>query len=235
MTLTRAVMISLALSLGGCACETVKSSDIKTSGLYAQLEADAPGDGKVNVKATLTLGAGSLTYLELAETDVLSATVGTTARAMSRQSLFGATWYQASFDGDAADTQLKVLFARHADTSAPDSHVTLPAPFAFTAPAARQAFPRTAGLTVTWSGSGQADPLRLSARGSCIQSIDTDLNDTGTHPLVAFQPQSGSETKTCDVSLTLVRTRTGAVDPAYGKGGKFEATVTRSLTISSTP
>jgi hypothetical protein len=41
--------------------------------------------------------------------------------------------------------------------------------------------------------------------------------------------------KTCNVVITLVRTRTGSVDPAYGKGGTFKATATRTVTISSAP
>ena len=225
-----------SLCLAGCTCESVKSNDIKTSGLYALLEANAPGSGKVEVKATLTLGQGSLTYLELAAGDALTATVGPTARAMSRTSAFGATWYQASFDGDAADTTVKVALLREADTSAPESVVTLPAPFAFTAPVANTPFPRGGGITLSWSGAGQADPLHVSARGACITSVDTDLSgDSGTHTLVPFVAASGAAADTCDVAIALVRTRVGHVDPAYGKGGAFKATVQRSLTVRSTP
>lgn len=236
MPMTRAVLITLALSLSGCSCETVMSKDVRTSGLYANLTADAPGDGQVFVKATLALGAGSLTSLELSEGDALLATVGSTARAMSRRSLFNATWYEASFDGDAAGTLVKVSFSRQIDTSAPESVIHLPTPFTFTAPTAGQSFPRTAGLTVTWSNSGQGDPLRLRANGTCIQSVDLELTtDPGSQALVAFQPSSGNEAKSCEVSLKMVRRRTGGVDPAYGKGGTFEATATRTLTITSTP
>ncbi len=220
----------------GLACESVKSEDLKTSGLYAQLEADAPGDGKLNVKATLTLGQGSLTYLALTPTDVLTATVGETARAMSRKAAFGTTWYEAGFDGDAAGTPVRVSLARSADTSAPESVVTLPAPFEFSSPPANAPFARSAGVTVTWDGSGGADPLQLTARGACIQPVELDLaGDTGTQTLMPFVASSSNETNTCSVSLTLVRRRVGTVDPAYGKGGVFRATVSRALLISSTP
>ena len=235
MKLTRVVLVAVTLSLGGCGCETVKSADIKTSGLYADLKADAAGDGQVKVKATLTLGSGSLTFLELSPGDTFTATVGPTSRALSRQSLLGSTWYEASFDGDAANTAVKIALLRGADTSAPESAVTLPAPFTFTQPVTGQAFSRSAGVTVNWSSAGP-DLLRLGAKGSCVQSVDVELpSDTGTHSFPAFVPASGSETKTCDVAITLVRVRTGSVDPAYGKGGAFEATVTRSVTISSKP
>ncbi|MDP3153675.1 MAG: hypothetical protein Q8N23_13435 [Archangium sp.] len=220
----------------GLGCESVKSEDLETSGLYALLEADAPGAGKLNVKATLTLGQGSLTYLELTPTDALTATVGETARAMSRKAAFGTTWYEAGFEGGAAGTPVRVSLVRSADTSAPESVVTLPAPLEFSSPPANSPFPRSAGVTVTWGGSGEADPLHLTARGSCIAPVELDLTgDTGTQMLAPFVASSSNETSTCTVSVTLVRRRVGTVDPAYGKGGVFKATVSRALLISSTP
>jgi hypothetical protein len=66
--------------------------------------------------------------------------------------------------------------------------------------------------------------------------VDAPLSsDTGTHSFVPFVGSSGNEGKACPVVITLVRTRSGTVDPAYGKGGAFKATVTRTLTINSTP
>ncbi len=223
-------------AIAGFGCESVKSNDLKTSGLYAELEADAPGAGRLNVKATLTLGPGSLTYLELTPTDALTATVGETARAMSRKAAFGTTWYEAGFDGDAGGTQVRVSLARQADISAPESAVTLPAPLEFRSPLANTPFPRSAGVTLTWNGAGEADPLHLTARGSCIEPIDLELTfDTGTQTLAPFVASSSNETNTCSVSITLVRRRVGTVDSAYGKGGVFRATVSRALVISSTP
>ncbi len=225
-----------SLCAASCTCESVKSNDIKTSGLYALLEANAPGTGRVNVKATLTLGQGSLTSLELASGDALTATVGPTVRAMSRTAAFGATWYEAGFDADAADTTVKIALSRQADTSAPESVVTLPPPFAFTSPSANAAFPRTGVITLSWSGAGQGDAMHVSARGACITAVDTDLSaDSGAHTLAPFVAASGTPSDSCDVAIALVRTRLGQVDPAYGKGGAFKATVQRSITVRSTP
>lgn len=235
MKLSSALLIT-SLSVTGCTCESVKSSDLKTSGLYALLEASAPGTGRVEVKATLTLGPGSLTYADLAAGDELTATLGSTARVMSRTSAFGATFYEAGFDGDAADTPLRISLSRMSDTSAPESAVTLPAPLAFVSPGASAVFSRATGLTVSWSGAGQGDPMRLSARGACITPVDTELSaDSGTHTLSPFIAASGAPSDSCDVSIALVRTRLGRVDPAYGKGGVFRATVSRSVTVRSTP
>ncbi len=230
------VLLFAALTWSACACETVKSTDIKTSGLYAELEADAPGSGRVNVKATLRLGAGSLTFLELTPGESLVATVGSTNRAMSRQSVFGTTWYEASFDGDGEGTAVKVSLARVADSSAPESVATLPAAFVFSAPTANTTVPRSGSLIVSWTGSGAADPMHLSAKGACIQPVDAEVTGaSGTHTFAPFTVAGGNETNTCNVVITLVRTRIGMVDPAYGKGGAFKATVTRTLNLSSTP
>lgn len=232
----RAALLGVLSSVAGCTCESVKSNDLKTSGLYALLEASAPGTGRVEVKATLTLGPGSLTYADLAPGDTLVATLGSAARAMSRTSAFGATFYEAGFDGDAAGTPLKIALTREKDTSAPESMVTLPAPFTLVSPSANTSFSRATGLSVSWSGSGEADPMRISARGACITPVDTELTaDSGTHTLAPFVAASGAPSDQCDVSIALVRTRLGVVDPAYGKGGVFRATVSRSVTVRSTP
>jgi hypothetical protein len=112
----------------------------------------------------------------------------------------------------------------------------MPMRLSFTAPVANTSFPRSAGLSLSWSGSGQGDPLHVSARGACITSVDTDLSgDSGTHALAPFTAASGASANTCDVAIALVRTRLGHVDPAYGKGGAFKATVQRSITVRSTP
>ena len=225
----------LVMLLAASACGSVRSQDLKTAEVYAQLEANAPGNGRIDTRATLMLGPGSLTFLELAPDDVLTATVGQTTRAMSRKSAFGTTWYEAGFD-DAPGTSVSISLSRPSDTSAPESVVTMPAPFEFTAPTANTTVPRAGGLILMWSGSGQPEPLRASVRGSCIQPVDTELaRDSGSHTFAAFTAVSGAESSDCDVVITLVRTKTGTVDRAYGKGGVFKATVSRTLTLTSTP
>ena len=232
----RSFLLGASLCVAGCTCESVKSNDIKTSGLYALLEASAPGTGRLEVKATLTLGPGSLTYLELASGDELTATVGSTARAMTRTASFGATWYEAAFDGDTAETPVKIELRRISDTSAPESAVTLPAPFALASPGANTVVSRATSTPISWTGAGQGDPMHLSARGSCITSVDTDLSsDSGNYTLAPLVAASGAPSDTCDVSIALVRSRLGRVDPAYGKGGAFKATVSRAVIVRSTP
>lgn len=234
----RLAVAVVVLTFAGCTCETVGSKDIKTSGLYADLEATASGNGKTSVKATLTLGKGSLTFLELSSGDTLTATSGTTSKAMSRASLFGSTWYETELPGDGANMDVKVALTRAADTSAPTSVVTLPAPFSLSTPTAGQKFSRAgAPVFVSWQGAGQPDEMRLGVSGSCIDSIPEAAlsGDSGQHTLPALKAKSGEEQKSCDVVITMKRVRHGQVDPAYGKGGDFSAIVLRKVTFTSDP
>lgn len=235
--MTRLLLAAAVLSLWGCSCETVDSGDIKTSGLYADLEAEATGNGRTQLKASLTLGQGSLTYLRLAEGETLVASSGATSKTMSRTTLFGATWYEAELATDAADAPFTIALTRVADTSAPSSTVTLPRPFTLTAPAANQVVSRAGGpLQVTWQVAGSGDELRLSASGPCINSVsELTLSDSGAHQLPAFSARTDEAATTCNVVVKLARLRHGTVDPAYGKGGDFVARVTRQVAISSTP
>jgi hypothetical protein len=120
---------------------------------------------------------------------------------------------------------------------APSSAVTLPAPFAFVAPAASTPVARSGpGLRVTWQPAGAGDGLRISASGSCIESVsEVTISDSGAHDFAPFRAQQDENNTTCPVTITLERRREGTVDPAYGKGGAFVAKVSRKLTVSSTP
>lgn len=231
------VMCIMAMC-SGSACETVAGGSVQTSGLYAKLEAEAVGDGKLVVKATLTMGPSSLTYVSLAPGETLVAKAGAVAKTMNRRTLLGTTWYETEFPSDAAETALSIALNRPDDTSALESTLTLPGPFTIATPAAGTRFSRALpdGFNVTWSPP-TSDELRVSARGSCIETV-TDQPVAGSSTvadLPRFVAKSGSETAICDVQVSVVRFRKGRVDPAYGQGGDFEARVTRTLTVSSGP
>jgi hypothetical protein len=46
---------------------------------------------------------------------------------------------------------------------------------------------------------------------------------------------AGEKNATCQVTITLQRTRTGTIDSHYGYGGTINAAQTRSVTFTSTP
>ncbi len=216
--------------------ETIKSADLKTSGLFADMRAEAQGTGRLSVKATITLGPRSPVFVELSPGDELTATVGATSRPLTRQTLLAATWYEADFETETPGTEVKVALSRQVEPSALASSVVLPSPVSFTAPAPLEAFSRGSGVTVAWKDAEKDGRLFIRAKGPCIRPIeDTLIADTGSYTFAPFTAVSGSEPALCRVSISLARAAKGTVDPAWGKGGDFEAHAGSSLTISSRP
>ncbi len=245
MILRRAIPMTALLFLGlatGCA-ETIDSGDVGTDGIYAEIEVLATGNGTSEVVTTLKAGGNSSNvYVDLTEHDSLIASANDAPSVMSKEGNV-VIRYHSTFPTDAADTAYKVSFLRsHAPgaecngISAPDSHVTLPAGVTLTGPAANATFSRTSPITVTWSGSGEVDPLHWSIDGDCILAAGGDASDTGTLTIPANALQALDDPpQSCTVTLTLGRSRSGAVDPAYGEGGTIVARQVRSVSLTSTP
>jgi hypothetical protein len=218
------------------ACDSVQSTGHDTSELHAELEADAPGDGQVTVRVVLRPSERSRTSLDLVAPDVLTATVGKTTRTLERHSMLGSIWYDASFPVDAAGTKVKVSLSRPTSTDAPDSEVTLPAPFEFESPVENESFTRSESVPVKWNVTGERDPMLLSARGACIKPVDVQLeSDTGAYTLEPFQPLAGHKKDSCVVDVHAIRSRDGSVDAAFEKGATFKSTVSRVVRITSMP
>ena len=218
------------------ACDSMQSTGHDTAELHAAIEAEALGDGQVNVRVTLRPSEKSRTSLDLVAPDALTATVGRTTHTLERHSMLGAIWYDATFAGDAAGTEVKVALSRPTATSAPSSSVTLPAPFEFESPTEGAEFPRSESISVKWSVTGDHEPILISARGACIKPVDVELaNDVGAYTFPPFEPAVGHKKASCVVDLHAIRSREGAVDPAFEEGATFKGTVSRSLRITSSP
>lgn len=240
---TRFIMTSVALAglLGGCT--DLSSSDIKTSGINASLGVTANGNGSTVVGAQLHVGNSLTDYVELESGDALTARVADDTETLSESKLLGIINYSASFtDHDAPGSVYTIALERGAaDTSAPASSCTLPAAFAITAPADAQTFSRAGDdIVVGYSGSGESDPLSWSASGDCVQVTGATLpSDTGTFTLpkgtlTSSASQSDAGPVSCQVTITVSRTRAGTLDPAYGGGG-IACRQDRSFTFTSAP
>jgi hypothetical protein len=229
-------MVLMLSTAGLWACsEDVDSDDVRTSGVYAEMEVVAEGDGSSTVTVDLTVGgSNSNTHLEMAGEDELTATVGDETQTLRQRG----NVYETTFGVDAEDTEFTVAFLRGAeDEGAPDSHVTLPAPFEITAPESGAAVSRAEGVVVTWEPSGADDSMAYRLNGDCIFLESGDVADSGSLDLGPsdFDPHSGDEETTCSAELCIDRTRRGSLDPAYGEGGRIEAVQRRCVTFSSTP
>jgi len=241
---------SLSLALLLFACERVESTDVRTSGIYADLDVVARGDGDSTVSASLRVG-GSLsnTYLELIDGDVLMAHQGEDKEEMDEHSFpLGPVTYDATFDVDDENTPFRVEFAREAHDEAeeecrgggaPNSFATLPAPFAFDGPSRDQSFSRSeADIEITWSPNGLRDGMTWRVSGDCISGDSGDISgDPGriTIERGKLRAIQGREAETCSMTVEIVRSRGGAVDPAYGEGGRFSARQVRAISLKSAP
>lgn len=232
-TLTAPDLVSATLALG--ADEALKSADLRTSGLFARLAVESSEPGQLTVSAALTTRAGARDLIELSPGDELAASVGGVTRPMTARFSPGPR-YEAAFENQAAAAVVKIALTRKADTSAPESSVALPAPLVFTFPGVGASLPRSEGVNVFWSGAVQGGSLRIRAEGTCINPVVSDVPLGSTsHTFPRFEASSGNEASSCDVAITLEHSLQGTVDPAWGKGGAFDATVSRSRTVRSTP
>jgi hypothetical protein len=246
--LMRYTSLSLALLLFGC--ERVESTDVRTSGIYADLDVVARGDGDSTVSASLRVGGPrSNTYLELVEGDALTAHQGEDETEMDEHSFpLGPVTYDARFEVDDENTPFRIEFAREAHDEveencrgggAPNSFATLPAPFALDGPGADQTFSRAdADIEITWSPNGFRDAMTWTVSGSCIHTESGDISgDPGRVSIERgrLRALDNRQAETCSMTVELVRTRAGAVDPAYGEGGSFSARQVRAISLRSAP
>lgn len=224
----------VVVALGAAACSQQDSDGILTSAVFANFTLHAEGDGSSRASGTLRVGgADSLTFLNLVGDDRLTATLDGTTRPMSETELLDVISYAATFDADAEDTEVTFALVRTIDQGAPASTATLPAPFTLTAPPSAS---RAAALELDLD-AGVDDPTAWEAHGTCItaaRGVVPQGADTITIPAGTITAVAGQEAETCDVEITVTRTRQGTLDPAFEGGGSV-GEQERAATVSVTP
>lgn len=226
------------LALLGSGCAKTESSDLLTSGIYADLSARANGTGTTSVYATLYVGnPGNLNFVELTGDDQLIASYAGLRKAMTQTELLNIVSHRAEFSIDADGTAFDIALERSVDAGAPMSTATLPAGFTI-APGPATAS-RAAALTVSWSPSASGDAMAWKATGACIgdaQGAITGDPGTMTIPAGTFVKRAGQNiADSCTVSITVTRSRPGVLDPHYGKGGVVVGSQDRTVAVTSMP
>src|SRR5512140_2449181 len=226
----------LALLASGCA--KTESSDLLTSGIYADLSAHSTGMGTTTVYATLYVGNPSnLNYVELTGNDQLIASYGGQHKTMNQAELLNIVSHAAEFSTDAEGAAFEIALERSVDAGAPKSTVTLPA--AFTLNPAPATASRAAPLMLTWSSSASTDAMAWKVTGACIGDTEgTITGDPGSWMIQAgtFVKRQGQNiADSCMVTITMTRSRTGVVDSHYGKGGTAVGIQERTVSLTSTP
>ncbi|MEO8703348.1 MAG: hypothetical protein ABI867_25095 [Kofleriaceae bacterium] len=227
-------LLALALS----ACTAVDSDNILTSGMFASMSARATGDGTTTVEATLFLGNPSnLDYIDLTADDQLVASHDGDDKVMVEQNVLNVISHFATFQTEAEGAELVVDFQRTVDDGAPESVLTLPAPFELDPVAA--SISRAQPMTLSWT-PGAADLMKWNATGDCIEFTFEPAIAAGADTLAIaantiHKRQDMAVADTCLVTVTMTRSRFGDIDPNYGEGGSAVAEQVRTLTFTSTP
>lgn len=225
-----------ALLASGCA--KTESSDLLTSGIYADLSARSTGAGTTTVYATLYVdNPSNLNFVELTGNDQLVASYGSQHKTMSQVELLNIVSHSAEFSTDAEGTAFEIALERSVDAGAPKSTVTLPA--AFTLTPAPATLSRAAALPLSWSPAASTDAMAWKASGACIGDTQgTITGDSGSWMIQAgtFTKRQGQNiADSCMVTITVTRSRTGVVDSHYGKGGTAVGAQDRTISMMSTP
>ena len=216
------------------ACSTVDSADIRTNGITADIVVVVP-EGASGAEVRASLRVGTLTFVELAGDEKLTAQAGERTATLERTKFAGATDYSTRLDGvTEAGTEVVVGLQRTAnDTSAPRSSVRLPEQLALDAPAAGTRFSRSRddlGVRII-STKESEQPTVLTWSGECVTSGSLDVPAGRTSVKIsrgtirAASPATRAPTASptrppsnCQLRLTVTRHLRGTLDPAYGEG-----------------
>jgi hypothetical protein len=228
----RSVLFPVALLSFACS-ESVESEDVRTSGIYPEIEVRATGNGSTRVQVRLKVGGDdSNTFLRLTGDDELEATADGQTKRLDGDG----NSYRATFPVDAEGTEFTIAFNRgDADDSAPASVVTLPAPFALSL-AESEASREDTDLDYSWEPEASGN-IGWELKGDCIISDEGTTPDDGSNTIDAgsIRTFDSEEEESCTVDLTLTRKRNGSIDEAFTEGGSIVALQVRKDSFTSTP
>lgn len=234
------VRLALCLLPLSMACTSVNSKDLLTAGMSADMHVIADGSGSTSATAVLHVDNNCCDFVDLQGNDRLVASAGGQSQTMAKDTFVGTVSYDASFNGqDAEGAQYTIALSRTSDKGAPNSNATLPKPFGVSAPAANASASRAHDLVVSWSPSGTSDKMSWRADGSCIGIATGDIvGDSGNYTIPAGTLKSANpkqSTASCSITITVLRTRSGQLDPNFGYGGTIWAAQQRQVQITLTP
>jgi hypothetical protein len=242
---TRCLALLAPLLLSAAACTDLQSADITTSGISATMTVTADGTGNATASVQLNVDTSATDYVTLSPGDTLTASFDRQSELMAEDdSLFNEVTYTAAFaSGGAEGASYTIALQRRGGLSAPESTCTIPAPFDVIAPSGSASFSRSgAPVVIQYAPSGGSDPISWSVSATCesrdIDTFSTTLSgDPGSFaiPASALQAPSGNGSQgNCHVTVTIDRTRSGSLDPAYDQG-TIAGVQERTLTFTSTP
>ncbi len=211
----RQLLLLTIASAALLACERVDSASIATSEIEAHVQVVADGSG-TEVTARLELHGHSLTYVELAHGDALSANIdGYVSRLGAVPALSDYLEYEARLPADHGPVEVRLHRPNW-----PSAVLTaeLPPPFRlYSLPG--EYFLHEDIIPVRWSNPTYED-VRLSVSGGCIADYERTIGDDGQVDLEPgdLWPHSSWDGDTCRLTVRLLRRDLGLVDSRLASG-----------------
>jgi hypothetical protein len=232
---------SLALALlasAGCK-ETTSSCNIRTPGIAMSTHVVARSESDVRVETTLQVGGDeSNTYIILDDCDRMFAVANGDSKEM-RAISDGV--YEAKFGVGAEGTEYRVVLERDQDETADANSGALPTPFGITSNFGDAPISREDDLEITWDPAESGDDMGIDIddeAAGCIYSFSQNIGgDPGSYTVMGGELESTSslEPETCDVKVTLSRSRDGTHDRSLDSESSFVLMQVRSAGFASAP
>lgn len=240
MTLNRTGLVVLLLLSSSACKETTDCDNIRTPGIAMLTDVVARSDSRSVVTTELRVGgAQSNTYCILGSGDELVAVADGEERSMAA---VDDGVYEVSFSVAAEDTEFEVRLERDVDDDSLGNSGSLPAPFEITSDFPQAVSRADEDLEVVWAPSGSDDDMELEIEDDAAGCLKFDENvdvggDPGSYVVTSGTLESFDEAQadTCDLTLTLTRTRRGAVDAGLDRESRFVLSQVRDTSFASAP
>jgi hypothetical protein len=200
------IVCGAALGSGGCATTaSTRSENVKTSGLYADLDVTHELDHSVTVSASLHVGGRYGTSVTLSGAD----------RWEVNGEAFPASDPESTVIAPTSDSTYNVTFVRSDEQVA----TTIVAP---ASPAILSLTPdqirSTDKLTITWDATAPGTQLLINVTGDCLTTQQAyNTADDGALTTDMFSATPGL-TVTCPIDVEIVRTTTFGVNSSFEGG-----------------
>ncbi len=145
--------------------------------------------------------------------------------------------YGADLSIKASGTPVVIALSLQDGGDAPVSTVTMTEQLSLSHPQNGDTFSRGSdAVRLEWASDASEDPLQVAWSGNCVEdgSIDIAHTDTAATVPAGSVVHSAGGDDSCEVIFSVIRTRTGSLDPAFG-GGTITHSFSSSVHLTSTP
>ena len=236
--------VSGLVALASFGCATKSSSSLGTDQVAPVFEVrvDTVASGPSTfISAVMNQSGGALSRVKLADGDVLSAHTDKDASLAFSYS-DSLQVYSVTLDKVTDRTSVTISLARASGTAAPGSTVQLPAALALRTPTAKAQVSYGGGagaLPVAWSdalGGATVTFFTSPCNGGALSTKDLHAADTGSYSIGAADLLTGPPPAAGQcVTIKIVRSVAGTVDPAFAPKSTFTASRADYVDVTVVP